>query len=123
VKHYFRYLVTGAVLLVALIIFNDKKSELPSTGTETPEIEQVELLAELCSTPFARFTDPSYWLSAIVKEFFSGRFKIKAFKDFASPQTLLKAQIRIYLEHKSDLEFQSDQYLHHHTSREEPPLT
>lgn len=123
-KHYFRYLITGAVLLIALIIFHDQKSELHTAGIETPEIEQIGLLAEVSVSQSARSTDPTSCrlYTAIVKDSFSGRFNIYAFQDFATNQTLLKLQIHIYLELKSDLEFQSIQYLHHHSGFGDPPV-
>lgn len=123
-KNYFRYLLTGALLLVALIISHDQKSEFHTAGIETPEIEQVELLAEVSASQSVRYTDPSSYrlYTALVKESFSERFNIYAFQDFASNQALLKVQTQIYLELKPALEIQSGQYKHHHSMFGDPPV-
>ena len=52
-KHLFRFLFTGAILLVSLLIFNNQKGEYPSKERENPDTALVELHAEICFTRIA----------------------------------------------------------------------
>lgn len=113
---------TGAVLLVALIIFNSQENKHSTQGADTPDIEQIELLAEVYSNPFTGSTIPSYRLTVVVSKSFSGNLNHSEYQHFASHQTLFIAQKHLYLELKSDLEFQSGQYLHYHPRFGDPPV-
>jgi len=122
VKNYFQYLFTGALLLVALIIFNRQDSEGTTQDRDTPDIAQIELLAEVNSSQFANSAVPPFRLTVAVNESFSGNLHRRKFQYFASHQTLYKAQKQLYLELKPDLDFQSGLYLYHHPRFGDPPV-
>jgi hypothetical protein len=60
VKHYFQYLFTAAVLLVALMIHNGQKDEYADYISGNPVTQHVELLAELSPNQLPGYISPSY---------------------------------------------------------------
>jgi hypothetical protein len=122
VKHYFQYLFSGAVLLVALMISNGQKNESPNTVTGNPVTDHIELLAELSPGQYFGLTFSSCnHSSVLVKESLLDRHKDHESLDSAVNQTLLKTQMLIHLELKPGLDFQSGQILHHLSGFADPP--
>ena len=112
-KHYFHFLFTGAVLLVSLMIFNGQKELCDTHATSNPDIEHIDLLAEICSTQIASTSVPSYWHN-------SGNLNHLEYLNTVEHQIRLKTQMQIHLELKPGLDFQSGQNLHPHSRYEDP---
>ena len=114
---------TGAVLLVALMIFNDQKSECVTQETGRPDIEHIELLAEVCSNQLASSSVPSHWrYSGVIIEAISGKFNSIKYLNSVEHLIRFNTQMQIHLELKPDLDFQTGQNLHHYSGYEDPPV-
>ena len=123
-KHYFQYLFTAVVLLVALMIFNGQKDGCANHISGNPLNQHVELLAELSSSQLPGYTSPSYNQgSVLVNESIQGHHIAHEYLNSSAYQTLLKTQMEIHLDLKPELVFQSGQILHHPSRIEVPPLT
>jgi len=113
-----------ALLLVALMIFNGQKSECVTQETGNPDIERIELLAEVCSNQLASSSVPSYWrYSRVIIEAISGNFNHLEYLNLAEHQIRIKAQMQIHLELKPVIYFQSGQNLHHRSRYDDPPVS
>jgi len=115
VKHLFRLLFTGAILLVSLIIFNGQKNEDFAQVSEHPDIEHVELQAEICFARTASATTLSNWRT-------SGEINVPVSEHLNDPEYLLrlKKQMQIHRDLKPELGYQSGHYLQHHSLFEDP---
>jgi hypothetical protein len=109
------------LLLSSLILFNNQKSECLSQARENPEIEHIELLAEL---PSSNATESSVQSnrhnSGIVHEFISGKLKQLEYRNFAHHQVRMKTQMQIHLDLKPVLSKHSGPYLYHRSSYDDP---
>ena len=114
-KHLFRLLFTGAILLVSLMIYNGQKNEDISQAREHPDIEHFELQAEICFTRTASATTLSYWRT-------SGEIRVPTSEHLNDPEylLLLKKQMQIHHDLKPELGYQSGHYLQHHSPFEDP---
>lgn len=115
---------TGAVLLVALMIFNGQKSECDTLETGNPDIEHIDLQAEVCSNQTAASSVPSYLrYSGVVIEAISGKFNSIEYLNSVEQLIRYNTQMQIHLELKPDLDFQSGQNLHHRSRYDDPPVS
>jgi len=112
-----------ALLLGSLILFNSQKSESTRQVAEIPDIEYIDLQAEVPSNTAAASLVPSKQSSGTVLESITGKLKHPEYLNFAAHQVLIKTQIQIHLELKHLIGFQSDTYLHHRSSYDDPPLS
>jgi len=108
-------LFTGAILMVSLIILNGQKNEDIPQEREHPDIEHIELQAEICFPRIASSSVLSYWRS-------TGVIMVPVLDNLSDPECLLsfKNQMRIHRELKPELDFQSGHYLQHHSPFEDP---
>jgi len=115
VKHLSRFLFTGAILLVSLMIFNGQKGESVTQTRENPDIEHIELQAEICFTRIASSSVLSNWRS-------TGASNVPAKYNTDDPgyKLRLKHQIQVHRELLPELDYQSGHYLQHHSSFEDP---
>jgi len=114
VKQLSRFLFTAAILLVSLLIYNGQKGEDITRQGEHPNIEHIELQAEICITRFTSASVLSFWRnSGVIIEPPAGNLN--------DPEYLirLKIQTQIHQELKPGLDFQSDPYLQHHSPYED----
>ena len=118
VKHLFRLLFTGAILLVSLMIFNGQKSEGLSPGNEHPDIELAGSQAEICFARTTSATTLSYWRT-------SGEISVPVSEHLNDPEYLLrlKKQMQIHRELKPELGYQSGHFLQHHSPFEDPLIS
>ena len=115
---------SGALLLVALMIFNGQKSECVTQETGNPDIERIELLAEVCSNQLASSSVPSYWhYSRVIIEAISGKFTSIEYLNSVEDLIRFNTQMQIHLELKPGLDFQSGQNLHHRSRYDDPPVS
>jgi hypothetical protein len=113
VKHYFQYLFTAAVLLVALMIHNGQKDEYADYISGNPVTQHVELLAELSPNQLPGYISPSYNQGPVlVNESIWRHHKALEYLNSADYQTQLKTQMQIHLGFKPVLDFQSGQNLY-----------
>jgi len=115
VKHLFRILFTAAILLVSLMIFNGQKSEDLTRASENPDIERIELQAEICFMRIASASGQSNWRSPG-----AGIVPVSSNTNDSEYQIRLKHQMQIHREFLPELVYQSGHYLQHHTSFEDP---
>jgi hypothetical protein len=115
VRHLFRFLFTGAILMVSLMIYNGQKGEDITQQEEHPNIEHIELQAEICSIRIASSSGLSNWQS-------TGASIVPAKYNTDDPgyKLRLKHQIQIHRELLPELDYQSGHYLQHHSSFEDP---
>ena len=116
-KYLFRFLFTGAILLVSLMIFNGQKNEDLAQAREHPDIEHIELQAEICFMRIASSSVFSYWRS-------TGVIMVPVSDNLYDPGYLLrlKIQTQIHRELKPELNYHSGHYLQHQSPFEEPPI-
>ena len=123
-KHYFQFLFLAAILLGSLIVFNYQKVESASQLTETPDLVQTELMAELPSSQLAASTLLSYRHNPeIAYESISGNLRHLESLNSADYQVRSKTLKEIHLELLPVLGIQSGQYFPHHPGSEDPPLS
>lgn len=123
-KHYFHFLIAGAILLGSLIIFNYQNSEIVTQITDNPDLEQTEFLAEICSNQTAASSLPYYRLKPeIAHESKAGNFKHLEYLNSAEHQVRSKTQMQIRLELLPVIGVQSGQYPHHYSRSDDPPLS
>jgi len=121
VKHYFHFLFAFALLLGSLIVFNVQKPECFTLVSENPDIEHVELLAEVPSGNAAASSVQSIRPnSGIIHEFISGKLKQPENRNFADHRVRMKTQMQIHLDLKPVLSKQSGPYLYHRSSYDDP---
>jgi len=108
-------LFTAAILLVSLMIFNGQKNEDFAQAGEHPDIEHIELQAEICFLRIASSSVLSNWRS-------TGAIMVPVLDNFHDPECLLrfKNQMRIHRELLPELAYQSGHYLQHHSPFEDP---
>ena len=114
-KHLFRILFTGTILLVSLIIFNGQKDEDIARHGEHPDIEYIELQAEICSIRIASSSGLSFWRNSVA-------IKVPVSDHFKDAEYLLrlKNQMEIHRELLPELDRQSGHYLQNHSPFEDP---
>ena len=114
-KHLFRFLFTGAILLASLIILNSQKSEDIARHGEHPDIEHIELQAEICSIRIASSSGLSSWRNSVAIE-------VPVSDHCSDSEYLLrlKNQMQIHRELLPELGHQSGHYLQHHSPFEDP---
>jgi len=117
VKHLFRLLFTGVILLVSLMIFNGQKNEDTSQAREHPDIEHIDLQAEICFEHFASSPVLSSWRNTG-----ASILPVSNNPDDPEYQIRLKNQMRIHRELLPELDFQSGHYLQHHSPFEDPQI-
>ena len=90
-------------------------SEDISQVREHPDIEHIELQAEICFLRIASSSVLSYWRS-------TGVIMAPVLDNLYNPECLLrlKNQMRIHLDLKPELEHQSGHYLQHQSPFEDP---
>ena len=110
-----RFLFTAAILLVSLMIFNGQKNEDPTRVRENPDIEHIELQAEICFTRIASSSIFSYQRN-------SGERIVPASESFNDPEYLIRLKIQIKIHHEllPELDHQSGHFLQHHSPFEDP---
>jgi len=115
VKHLFRILFTGAILLVSLIIFNAQKSEDIARQGEPPDIEYIELQSAYCSIRIASSSGFHSWRNSVA-------IKVPVSDQCNDSEFLLrlKNQMEIHRELLPELDHQSGHYLQHHSPFEDP---
>jgi hypothetical protein len=115
VKHLSRFLFSAAILLVSLMIFNGQKSEDPTRVSENPDIERIELQAEICFTRIASSSVSSYQRN-------SGESIVPVLDSFNDPEYLirLKIQMQVHQELLPELAHKSGHFLQHHSPFEDP---
>ena len=123
-KHHFHFLFAAALLLGSLILFNNQKSECLSQLNENPQIEHMELLAEIPSrnaTESRVQSDRYIW--EIVYKFISRQFRHPESLDYKEHQVCMKRQMQIHLELKPLIAKLSGPYLLHRPSYDDPPVS
>jgi len=97
------------------MIFNGQKNEDFAQAREHPDIEHVELQAEICFMRIASSSVLSYMRN-------TRAIMVQVLDSFHDPEYLLrfKNQIRIHREILPELAYQSGQYLQHHSPFEDP---
>ncbi|MEA3460339.1 MAG: hypothetical protein U9R49_00580 [Bacteroidota bacterium] len=123
-KLYFHFLFSCALLLGSLIVFNVQKPESLTLVSENPDIEHVELQAEINSNQTSASSVPSIRLS--LKESFelvTGNLKHLEYLSSADHLARIKMQVLIHLEIKPVLGTQSGQDHHQSHRYEDPPLS
>ncbi len=120
-KHYFQFIFAGVLLLGSLILFNNQKSECLTQLRENPEIEHIELLAEVppSNVPESSVQSNSK-SSGIVHEFISGKLKQLEYRKFTDHQVRMKTQMQIHLDLKPVLSKQSGPFLYYRSSYDDP---
>lgn len=114
----------AAILLGSLFVFNYQKGENASQLTETPDLVQTELMAELPSSQLAASTLLSYRHNPeITLESVSGNLKHLEYLNSADYQVRRKTMMEIHLELLPVLGIQSGQYFPHRPGSEDPPLS
>ena len=113
----------GVLLLGSLILFNNQKSECLTQLRENPEIEHIELLAEVppSNAPESSVQSNRKY-SGIVHEFISAKLKQLEYRNITDHQVRMKTQMQIHLELLPVLGIQSGQDLHHRSSYDDPPF-
>lgn len=123
-KHFSQFLFLAAILLGSLFVFNYQKGENASQLTETPDLVQTELMAELPSSQLAASTLLSYRHNPeITLESVSGNLKHLEYLNSADYQVRRKTMMEIHLELLPVLGIQSGQYFPHRPGSEDPPLS
>ena len=115
---------SGALLLGSLIVFNGQKSECDTLETGNPDIEHIDLQAEVCSNKTAASSVPSYrHNSGVVYESISGNLNHLEYLNLAKHLIRIKAQMQIHLELKPVIGFQTGRNLHHRSRYDDPPIS
>ena len=115
---------SGALLLVALMIFNGQKNESSIQVADNPDIELAKFLSEVCSNQTAASYGPSNrHNSEVIPESISGDLKHLEYANLAEHQVSIKAQKQIHLGLRPLIDKQSGQSLRHRSSYDDPPLS
>lgn len=121
-KHHFHIIFAGALLLGSLILFHNQNSEDLEQISALPDLEDIELAAEL---PLLRFFEyrihPDRHYSIQVHKFNTGKQRNPAYYNTHLLQMRLKMQMDMYLELKANLDFRWGQYFCHPASFDDPP--
>jgi hypothetical protein len=124
VKHFFQYLFTATILMVALMISHGQEKQFTNHLTGNPSTNHSGLVAELSSSQLPGFTIPSCCQNAgFLKKTLPDFHKDHKSADYEGDKTLLKTQFHIYLELKPVLKFQSGRDLYHNPGSDDPPLS
>lgn len=100
------------------MIFNGQKNEDFAQAREHPDIEHLELQAEICFARTTSATTFSFWRT-------SGEICVPVSEHPNDPEYLLrlKKQMQIHRDLKPELGYQSGHYLQHHSPFEDPLIT
>ena len=122
-KYFFHIIITGALLLGSLIIFNARDNECTTQLTDNPDTEPIELLAELCSKRTNISSPYSFRHNPLAEhESVSGKLNRPGCLDFKEHQLRVKTQMLIYLELKPSIGFQSSMNIHQLSGNDDPPI-
>jgi len=115
VKHLFRFIFTGALLLASLIIFNDQKNENLAQQSDQWDIEHVDSEAEICSIRTSSTSGLSGWRNSVT-------INVPISDHFKDTEYLhrIRNQMRIHRELLPELNDRSGHYLQRHPSFEDP---
>lgn len=118
VKHLFRFLFTGAILLASLIIYNGQKNEDLSECSDHREVEHVELQAAF--NPVQIVSSPGQLISRSAG---TSILPSSSDRDDFKYQLHLKKQMQIHRELLPELDHQSGHYLQYHSPFEDPLIS
>jgi hypothetical protein len=115
---------TGALLLLALLIFDAQKNESCIQVADNPNIELTRLFAEVCPKQASVSYGPSSkHNSEVIPESISGALKHLEHLSLAKHQVCIKTQKQIHLELKPLINKQSGQSLRHRSRYDGPPYS
>jgi hypothetical protein len=123
VKSYFQFLLTGALLLVGLMLYNGQRPENADRTTDHQDYIQVDQQAEVCFSQMFGSSVPSFPL--VVKADYrspSDHPNRPEIIHFSTVQNQYKSQMQVHLDLKPGLSVQSGQNLHRFSSYGDPPL-
>ena len=121
-KHVFHIVFGAALFLGSLILFHNQKSECAEQTQKIPDLDQVELTAELPVLRSEVRIHPDRYCSMPVHQFIAGKLRNLSYLNNDQFQMRFKTQMNMYLELKPDLDFRSGQCLCHPARLPDPPL-